>query len=114
MSYSETDLFVHGEYPTAAKLNLLIDNQAYFNAVLDPSVYGSKDGSRLVFVNRFRYLWFKGTGNIIDLSNSSNTVSISESDTDTMTQFDLDSITWMYRGKIYYVYNCTTALESTD
>lgn len=114
MSYTETDLFVHGEYPTAAQMNQLISNQSHFNAVLDLVTYGAKDGSRLVFVHSFRYLWFKGTGQIIDFAEPSNTVSVSESDTDTMTIYDLDGISWMYYGKIYYVYNCTTALESTD
>lgn len=107
MPYSSTDKVAHGDFPLAATINNIIANQAVFNVDLpNDGGYANKGGSRLVFVKCRKFLWFKGTGSIIDFNDSNNTVSIS---TDDFDQYDLDSISWMYQGKIFYVYNCDWA-----
>jgi len=102
--------FKHGEYPLAADLNKLGGNDTYFDTVIDPNIFGARYGSRIVYSHTYRYLWFFGTGTLVDLSDPLNTVSLS--DDGIPTQYDLDSVDWMAYGKLYYALNLDYSLES--
>lgn len=110
MALVDRPYFKHGDYPLAAELNKLGSNDTEFNSIIDPNVFGARYGSRITYSHSFRYLWFKGTGTIVDLSDSGNTVSLS--DDGVPTQYDLDSVDWMSYGKLYQAINLDFSLES--
>ena len=112
MALVDRPYFRHGDYPLAAELNKLGGNDTYFNDVIDPNVFGARYGSRITYSHSYRYLWYEGTGTIVDLADVANTVSLS--DDGVPTQYDLDSIDWMAYGKLYQVVNLDYSLESTD
>lgn len=112
MAFTEPTTFVHGDYPLAADLNKLSDNDTHFDQVIYPNIFGARYGSRICYAHTFRYLWFKGTGTIVDFAEVGDTVSIS--DDGTPTQYDLDSISWMAYGKVFLVVNADWSMERTD
>jgi len=112
MALVDRPYFKHGDYPLSADLNKLSDNDEYFDEVINPDIFGARYGSRITYSHTYRYLWFKGTGTIVDLSDSGNTVSLS--DDGVPTQYDLDSIDWMAYGKLYHAINLDYSLESNS
>lgn len=111
MALIDRPYFKHGDYPLAAELNKLCTNDTEFNDIIDPNIFGARYGSRITYSHSFRYLWFKGTGTLVSLSDPLDTVSISD-DGGVPTQYDLDSIDWMAYGLIYQAINLDYSLES--
>lgn len=108
MPFTEIEKFSHGEYPTATKLNKLIDNQEFLDPSIDDKVYGIKDGSRLVFIHKLPYLWYKGSGTITDFADPTNTLSLSDG---SPSRYDLSSISWLLPGKLYITLNFDYCFE---
>lgn len=109
--FTSIEKFEHGDYPTAAKLNALLDNLDSLNVRLWEGRLPARDTSRNVFVNRCRFLWYNGSGSITDVSEPTNTISLSS---DTVTRFDLTSVSWMAKGKLYIALNFDYSLESSQ
>lgn len=105
MPFTEIDRFDHGDYPLSSELNKLSDNDNYFNTVINPNIYGAKDGSRIAYFHTYRFLFGSGSGDIVDISDPLNTVSVSS------FPYDLDSISWMAYGKEYLAVNFDWTFE---
>jgi len=112
MAYTDIEIFEHGDFPLAADLNKIIDNQEFFNETIYPHVFGAKGGSRLIFIYRYRFLWFQGTsGTIENFPDQDESVSISDDDGD-FAQYDLNTISWLSPGQIFLVNNCDYAINT--
>lgn len=95
-----------------AKLNLAV-----------PSTYEHWDptnfeGSFLTFVHKKRYLWFKSTGSIVDPVREADPAGLAGEDDVGLTEnftnygvYDLESVSWLTYGSIYYVTGVTAAYE---
>lgn len=112
MAFTTPHTFAHGEYPIADDMNIFSDNDVYFNGIINPNIFGVRQGSRITFLHTYRFLWFNGSGTIVDLAGVGDTVSIS--DDGSPTQYDLDSISWMAYGKIFLVVNCDWSMERSN
>lgn len=73
--------------------------------------YGAvRENSDLIFLHKYQWLYFQSDGEIVDLSETEDPTSLSESD-DALTFFDLDSVPWLSYGQVYRVVGCTWACE---
>lgn len=118
MAYQVPKQFVHGDIPTAADMQKYSDA---LNAIHDrtgdvlrvfPSahVLAGNDHDYHVFVHRYRWLYYQSTGTIEDIADpTNNTQTLSEDGEPTL--LDLNTIDWLYPGKLYAVTGCTWAME---
>lgn len=106
--------WVHGDKPTATEINK-------YGATLDDAHDAMGDvalvfpalvvsSSVFTFFHKHRYLWFRSTGQIVDPSGIGETVSIS--DENKPTKYDLNQVSWLYYGVRYTVTGVSWALES--
>jgi hypothetical protein len=120
MAYEIPEIWQHGDYPTAAKLNK-------YKSGLDAihAMWGDKDfeyplihtGGAAVagelhshwFINRYRYLVYNGEGSIHDPGNVFDTVSLEDA---SWATYDLTTIEWIIPGKLYEVQGVREAKES--
>lgn len=110
--------FAHGDSVTAANLNAIdttlddayarIGDVAY--QALAPGA--DDDNNTFFFIHRYRYLYFKSTGEIASLDGT-NTAGLSEKN-DTFTALDLDGLNWLSYGQAYVVTGCEMACEDWE
>lgn len=76
-------------------------------------VLAGNDHDYHVFVHRYRWLFFQSNGTIEDIADPTNNTQTLTEDTEP-TVLDLNTIDWLYPGKLYAVTGCTWAVESRD
>lgn len=108
--------WVHGETPTAAEINkygatLDAAHDALGDVALNFPTLADVSSAVFVLPHRHRYLWFRSTGAIEDMSGSGDSVSISD-ENNAPTKYDLNSVSWLYYGLVYRVVGVSWALES--
>jgi uncharacterized protein YcfL len=111
--------FVHGETLVAARLTQLAANlDAAHDRMGDASLnfpaanaIAGEDNDLAYMVHRYRWFWFKSSGTIVDPANAANTVTLTE-DTEP-TLMDLNSVSWLYPGKLYQITGVTWCMETT-
>ena len=119
MAYQIPFHFVHGNIPTAAIMNKYSDA---LNAIHDivgdvlkafPSahVLAGVDNDYHVFVHRYRWLKFQSSGTIEDIADPTNNTQTLTEDTEP-TILDLNTIDWLFPGKVYAVTGCTWTQEA--
>lgn len=69
-----------------------------------------EDNDLAYMIHRFRYFWFKSNGTMIDPADSANTVTLTEDEEPTM--LDLNSVSWLYPGKLYQITGVTWCMET--
>lgn len=122
MAYSTPEQWSHGDVPTAAKMNKYSDslNALYAlanNATMPAQLWsyenfwpGTWDNSNYYFVHRYRWLIYRGDGEIVDPSGVGATVDVSGSGSDILA-YDLDAIEWMTPGKLWQAKDFVFCLE---
>ena len=122
MPYVAVDQWAHGDKPTAAKLNKWKSGlEAIYAKTGDrafnlPCTKNVDDGvgDDRYFIHTHRYLHFRGdAGQIIDPSGAGDPVGISETD-NAFTVYDLDGVSWLQYGMLYYVHDAQYAIEWKD
>lgn len=121
MAYQIPVQWAHGDVPTAALMNKYSDA---LNAIHD--IVGDKlkalpaahalagvDNDYHVFVHRYRWLWFQSNGTLEDIADPvNNTQTLTEDEEPTL--LDLNTVDWMYFGKIYACTGVTWCMETRD
>jgi len=117
MSYQVPPRPVHGDIPTAAMMNKYSDS---LNAIHDitgdvmrayPSAkLNTGEDNNHFFIHRFRWLWYFGNGTLEDADAGNETITLTDSDTP--TRYDLSSVSWLVFGKLYYVSDCLWCMET--
>lgn len=118
MSYVAIAPFAHAETLAAAKLTQLADNLDAIHERTGDVLYGfpaahaavGVDNDQAYMVHRYRWFWFQSNGTLVDAADSANTVTLTE-DTEP-TLLDLNGVSWMYPGKLYYVTGVTWCMET--
>ena len=118
MSYAAITPFAHAETLVAAKLTQLADNldaihDSMGDALLNwpaANAIPGEDNDLAYMVHRYRWFWFQSNGTLVDAADSANTVTLTE-DTEP-TLLDLNGVSWMYPGKLYYVTGVTWCMET--
>lgn len=118
MAYSTPPRWTHGDTVADTDMQIYSDDLDALHAVLgDAAVYFPAahavpgiDNDQHYFVHRYRWLWFQSDGAIVDPGNPTvNTQTLTE-DTEP-TLLDLNTIEWLFPGKLYSVEGCTWAQE---
>jgi hypothetical protein len=119
MAYQIPKHWTHGNIPTAADMNKYSDALNAIHAIVGdvlmarPSAHAlaGVDNDYHVFVHRYRWLKYQSTGSIEDIGDPvNNTQDLAEDGEPTI--LDLNTIDWMYPGKLYAVTGCTYAQEA--
>ncbi|KKN74835.1 hypothetical protein LCGC14_0387280 [marine sediment metagenome] len=122
MTYSKPRQWSHGDIPTAAIMNKYSDSLNAINASLSavnmPAQlwsYENYDGTNFAnsdyyMVHRYRYLIYRGNGEITDPSGVGDTVNVTGSGSSILT-YDLKEISWLTPGKLYLPKDFVFCLE---
>lgn len=121
MAYQVPTHFVHGNIPVAADMTKYKDALDAIHAITGdvlkarPSAHAlaGVDNDYHVFVHRYRWLKFQSSGTLEDIADPVNNTQTLTEDTEPTT-LDLNTVDWMYPGKIYAVTGCTWAQETRD
>jgi hypothetical protein len=116
MAYVAPPIFSHGDYPTAANLNILGDDIVVIAAGLDNVNWAAAeipaDGATMI--NAYRWLHYQTipdeTGTIIDPSGIGANQSLPNS-TSSIVAFDLSDVPWLLPSRLYKLTGCKYALE---
>jgi hypothetical protein len=119
MSYSAPPKWTHGDTVSHTNMQIFSDDEdaiyARFGAALRnypaANAIAGEDNDLAYMVHRYRWFWFKSSGTIVDPANAANTVTLTE-DTEP-TLMDLNSIDWLYPGKLYQITGVTWCMETT-
>lgn len=125
MAYSRPAQWSHGDIPTAALLNIWLDNLDAIKAILDvtepvpvaPVYMGDEDDAEWSFVHLQRYLRYGDEAELYDPTNrAAHSVSLPEPDVATGVKgvYDLDTISWLEYGMTYILEGCAWAMEDAD
>lgn len=120
MAYAVPFQWAHGDYPTAARLNLYksgLDaiHDALGDYSLNPAVARRIDPVQgYYFLHRHRWLLYRGAGRIEDPAGVGETVNLSEADDMGWTTYDLDNVEWLIPGKLYQVQAVIACLEDYE
>jgi len=118
MSWSTPPTWAHGDTVAHTDMQIYSDDEDAIHARMGDALYGfpaahasvGVDHDQAYMVHRYRWFWFQSNGSIVDASDSANTVSITEDTEPTM--LDLNTVSWMYPGKLYYVTGVTWCMET--
>lgn len=125
MAYSRPSQFAHGTVPTAAMLNVWLDDLDAIKAIMDvteqnpaaPTFNGDEDDAEWNFVHLHRYLRYDDEAELYDpVDRVNHSVSLPEPDAETGVRgvYDLDSIPWLEYGMTYYLVGTAWAMEDSD
>jgi hypothetical protein len=122
MAYAVPFVWSHGDYPTAARLNLYKSGlDAIHDALGDYAVNGAV--ARLItpvqgyyFLHRHRWLLYRAApdaGRIEDPSGVGESVTLSATGSE-WGNYDLSTIEWMIPGKLYQVQDVVGCMEDYE
>lgn len=131
MAYAVPKQWAHGDTVSHTNMQKYSDslNAIYAlcgDAPVNPAVLWSYEhfdatnfeGSFYTFVHRHRYLWFKSTGAIVDPVREADPAGVAGEDDTGLTEnqtnygiYDLESISWLTYGALYYVTGTSAAWE---
>lgn len=119
MAYTVPPQWAHGDYPTAANVNKF---KTALDAVHDivgdvqlnyPCITNLTVDKGYYFVHQYRWLHYRGDGEITDPAGAGDTVTIS-GDGNNFLVYDLLQVDWIYPGKLYEVKDVTMAAEDSE
>ena len=118
MSYAAITPFAHADTLVAAPLTQLAANldaahERFGDIKLNwPSAHAvaGVDNDQAYMVHRYRWFWFQSNGAIVDAADPTNTTTLTEDTEPTM--LDLNSVSWLYPGKLYYITGVTWCMET--
>jgi len=119
MAYSTPKTWSHGDQPNAAEMNKYSDS---LNAIHDitgdveyffPTAHLKVGEDNNHFMRHtHRWLWFYGNGTLEDADALNETITLTDSDQP--TRYDLNTVTWLAPGKLYYCSDVTWCLETPE
>ena len=118
MAYSTPPTWAHGDTVSHTNLQIYSDDEEAIHARTgDASRYFlaahaavGVDNDQAFMVHRYRWFWFASNGTIVDAADATNTVTLTE-DTEP-TLLDLNTVSWLYPGKLYYITGVTWCMET--
>ena len=116
MSYTAPPEFAHGDYPTAANLNILSDDLEAIHPIIGdilvetPVRHAYAAGQVFHLVHRFRYLYYDSSGTINDISGINTDESLSDPSSGT-GKYDLQQLEWLAIGTAYTVTGVSWCIE---
>lgn len=119
MAYVAPPRWQHGNQPAADNMNLY---KTALDALHDligdaelnyPCITNLTTGKGFYFVHQYRWLHYRGDGEIVDPSGAGETVTISGSGNNFVV-LDLMQVDWIYPGKLYEVKDVVAALEDSE
>ena len=125
MAYSAPPHWTHGDEPDGAAIQTYADSLDYLHGLIGDAAhnfavlwsYENVDagfaGSDFYLVHRFRWLIYRGDGELVDPSGAGETLTLS-GDGVTLLAYDLDDVEWMTPGRLYIVKDCLFALENDN
>lgn len=124
MAYAVPFEFSHGTDPTSANFNTYVDalNDLHGRAgdvrrfplvLLNREMLPGADSDNCgyTFRHRKRYLWYRSSGSVVSIDGTQS-VSLSNTNSNGVNVYDLDSITWLAYGDIFRVQGVTWTLEN--
>jgi hypothetical protein len=120
MAYAVPFQWAHGDYPTAARLNLYKDGlDAIYGGLGDYNTnravavrIGNVQG--YYFIHRLRWLLHLGGGRIEDPNGVGETVTLTAGEGGNWASYDLSQVDWMVPGKLYQVQAVACCLEDVE
>ena len=117
MPYNPPYFWSHGDYPTAARINLYktgLDaiHDALGDYTLNPTAsrrIGTVQGYYLL--HKYRWLLYRDAGRIEDPNGVGETVNLAAAEDSGWTSYDLDQVDWMFPGKLYQVQAVISCFE---
>ena len=119
MPYAAPPRWSHGgTNVSAARMNIYSTNQDIIDGLLGSASYSlaspsGQSEATFYLIHKFRYLWFASNGAIEDVSGVGEPVSVTEENS-TFTQFDLDTVDWLFYGDLYKVTGVSWCAEDDD
>ncbi len=122
MAYSKPDQWSHGDIPDAAAMNKYSDSLNAINAKTgvignQAQLWSYENFDAVNFANsdyynvhQYRWLVYRGDGEIVDPSGAGDTVAVSGDGASILT-YDLDEVSWLTQGKIYQLKDFVFCLE---
>jgi hypothetical protein len=118
MSWSTPPTWAHGDTVAHTDMQIYSDDEnaiyAKMGSVLlnfpSANAIPGEDNDLAYMVHRYRWFWFKSNGTLVDPANSANTVTLTEDTEPTM--LDLNSVSWLYPGKLYQITGVTWSMET--
>jgi hypothetical protein len=120
MAYSVPPTFAHGDYPSAANLNVLSANLTALSTILTsinlaaPVINVTRGG---VFINVYRWLHYQSLDGqsvaIVDPTGIGNSQTLPESVT-SVTTYDLSGVSWLIPGRQYILTGCKYGFEDWE
>jgi len=123
MAYAVPKVWEHGDVPTAADMDKYSDAldaihaksgdvARNYAALREREFYRAEFADSDYFlVHKFRYLFFKSTGSIVSLADSTQTESLSDGGA-AWGVYDLDGVSWLAYGMVYQVTGVSFCFES--
>lgn len=115
MAYTVPDRWAHGDKPTAAKVNKwkssldAIHTKAGDRSLNLPCGFDAA-GTRIYFIHRERYLhYYADAGIITDPAGVEESVTLDSGGG--FAAYDLEGVSWLTYGALYYVDECNAAIE---
>ena len=115
MAYTVPDTWAHGDRPTAAKVNKWktdldeIHGTAGDRAINTPCGFDDA-ATRIYFIHRHRYLhYYADAGVITDPAAVGESVTLDSGGG--FAVYDLDAVSWLTYGSLYYIAECNAAIE---
>jgi len=103
-------VYSHGDYPIAANLNKFSNGQLHIyekapDILFCNAVPYITSGEYMRFVHRHRYLHYKSSGQLVDnvVGQVEETISLPNTTDDWVNVYDLDQVSWLSYGAVYYV-----------
>ena len=127
MAYSVPKQWSHGDIPTAADFNRYSDGcndivgrigsvtVAFCVPEANRLLVATEEvlGDTFACVHRARYLHYRGTGNLTNLD-SSKSSALSAPDGGGVGVYDLDSVSWLAYGQLYFVTGVDFCVEDAE
>lgn len=118
MAYAQPPQFAHGDYPTAANLNIIGDNLDDLHGTMGDKLFRAYPviadlGNDYYFFHIWRWLFYKGSNGEISDPNGVVTDTVTLPDvTSGYGVYDLRQITWLHLGRAYVIDNLDWSIES--
>ncbi len=119
MAYNPPPTFAHGDYPTAAQLNILSADLDEIDARLTSmnQAAAKLPAAGGLFINMYRWLHYRSldgeTPTVVDPAGINSSQSLPNS-VSAVATYDLSSVTWLIPSRQYTLTGCLYAFEDWE
>lgn len=117
MAYAQPPQFAHGDYPTAANLNIIGDNLDAIHDILGDKTFrhyavAYNDGEGFTMFHVWRWFFYAGSGGAITDPTGTNADVTLADVTSGFDVYDLRQISWLHLGRHYDVTGVDWCIEN--